>query len=170
MVICPDVGADPLTYIGKIYDKAKLKIIAIDPLADEYDKILSKYSLTPLIHTEKLEAEKLTQRFVENSFDLVFARNCIDHSYSPENAILEMLKVAKESCYVLLLHRPNEAEQENWRGLHQWNFSSENGDFIISSKNYKINFSRKYSNLCKVECRYDKADDMLYTQLLKMKS
>lgn len=165
-----DVGAGPLTYLGKIYDKAKLKIIAVDPLADEYDKILSKYSLTPLIRTKKLDAEELTKRFEEKSFDLVFARNCIDHSYSPENAILEMLKVVRENCYVLMLHRPNEAEQEKWRGLHQWNFSSEEGDFFISSKSTKINFSKKYSHLCKTECRYDAADGMLYTQLLKIKS
>lgn len=164
-----DVGAGPLTYIGKTYNSVKLNIIAVDPLAEEYDKILSTYSLVPIIHTDKLNAEELTERFAENSFDLVFARNCIDHSFSPENAILEMLKVVKEGCYVLLMHRPNEAEQENWRGLHQWNFSMVDNDLIISSKNYKINFSKKYSHLCKTECKYDSADDMLITQLLKIK-
>jgi len=165
-----DVGAGPLTYIGKIYNEIKLIIIAVDPLAEEYDKILLRYSLIPIIHTEKLDAEELSTRFAENSFDLVFARNCIDHSYSPENAILEMLKVVKEGNYVLLLHRPNEAEQENWRGLHQWNFSIEEGEFIISSKNYRINFSKKYSLLCTTECSYDPKDDMLKTQLLKNKT
>jgi SAM-dependent methyltransferase len=165
-----DVGAGPLTYVGKVYDKAAIKITAVDPLAEEYDIILSKYSLVPLIRTEKLDAEELTKKFAENSFDIVFARNCIDHSYSPEAAILEMLKVVKENCYVLLLHRPNEAEQENWRGLHQWNFSTEDGDFFISSKNEKTNFSKKYSHLCQTKCSYDAADDMLYTQLLKMKN
>ena len=168
-VMILDVGAGPLTYIGKIYNSVKLKIIAVDPLAEEYDKILYRYSLIPLIHTEKLDAEKLTKRFAENSFDLVFARNCIDHSYSPENAILEMLKVVKEGCYVLLLHRPNEAEQEKWRGLHQWNFSMEDENFVISSKNYKINFSKKYSHLCITKCEYDPTEDMLITKLLKTK-
>ncbi len=61
----------------------------------------------------KLEAEKITVRFKENIFDLVFARNSINHSYFPEISVLEMIKVIKKNCYVLLLHRTNEAEQEN---------------------------------------------------------
>lgn len=162
-----DVGAGPLTYLGKIYKDVKINIIAVDPLAEVYDKLLRKYSLVPLIRTKKLDAEKLTTKFAECSFDLVFARNCIDHSYSPVNAILEMLKVTRNNCHVLLMHRPNEAEKENWRGLHQWNFSEEEGDFIISSKEKKINFSRSYSNLCDIKCWYDITDDMLYTQILK---
>lgn len=162
-----DVGAGPLTYLGKVYGSCKLNITAVDPLANVYDKILERYSVVPLIRTRKLDAEKLTTEFSENSFDLVFARNCIDHSYCPEKAILEMLKVAKKNCHVLLMHRPDEAEKENWRGLHQWNFSEVNGDFIVSSKKNKLNFSKKYSSLCETRCRYDSEDDMLYTQLLK---
>ena len=147
-----DVGAGPLTYLGKVYENKIIKITAVDPLAKEYDKLLEKYSVDPLVRTEELEAEKLTKRFEENSFDLVFARNCIDHSFSPEKAILEMIKVCKRKCYILMMHIPNEAENENYKGLHQWNFSSDNGEFIISSKNDKVNFSDKFSHLCKAKC------------------
>ncbi len=162
-----DVGAGPFTYLGKIYEDVKLNIIAVDPLADEYDKILFKYSVSPLVHTKKLEAEKLTTKFNKNHFDLVFARNCIDHAYSPENAILEMLEVVKNKHYVLLMHRPNEAEHENWQGLHQWNFSIENEDFVISSKNFRVNFSEKYKNLFDTRCKYEEDDNMIYTYILK---
>ncbi len=162
-----DVGAGPFTYLGKVHDKIKLRINAVDPLADEYDKLFVKYSVNPIIHTEKLEAENLSKKFKENSFDLVFARNCIDHTYSPEESILEMLKVVKKNCYVLLMHKPNEAENEKWRGLHQWNFSSQDGAFFISSKNSELNFTKKYNNICNVECFYDSSIDMLYTKILK---
>ena len=162
-----DVGAGPFTYLGKIHKNIKLNITAVDPLADEYDKLLVKYSINPIIHTEKLNAENLSKKFNENSFDLVFARNCIDHTYSPENSILEMIKVVRKGCYVLLMHKPNEAENEKWRGLHQWNFSSQNGSFFISSKNFNMNFTQKFSAICKVECYYDSNIDMLYTKILK---
>lgn len=163
-----DVGAGPLTYIGKVYEKAKITIIAVDPLADEYDRILRKYNVVPQVRTKKLDAEKLTTVFPHNSFDFVFARNCIDHSYSPEIALLEMLKVVKAGHYMLLMHRPDEAEKEHWQGLHQWNFSAKDGDFIISSKNGSVNFSKKHKEICEVRCTYDRDDDMLHTIIRKI--
>ena len=150
-----DVGAGPLTYLGKTYKDEKINITSVDPLAGDYDKLLKKYNISPIIRTKKLAAEKLSRMFPKDSFDLVFARNCIDHSWSPEKAILEMIKVAKKNCYILMIHRPNEAMTENYTGLHQWNFSSDNGDFIISSKNKRLNFSQKYSYLCKISCNVE---------------
>ena len=144
-----DVGAGPLTCLGKKHEGKNVQITAVDPLADEYDKILEKHQIQPLVRTQKLTAEHLTNRFSPNSFSLVFARNCIDHSFNPEEAILKMIDVAKKNGYVLLEHRPNEAENENYLGLHQWNFSmSADGDFLISSKSETVNMTRKYAELC----------------------
>jgi ubiquinone/menaquinone biosynthesis C-methylase UbiE len=165
-----DVGAGPFTYLGKKYSKAKIKITAVDPLAEEYDRIMKKYNVTPIIRTKKLEAEKLTTMFSNDSFDFVFARNCIDHSYSPEKSILEMIKVIKINHYILLKHVPNEAEKEDWQGLHQWNFSNNGNDFIISSKTDKINFSEKYKNICVTVCTYIESDDMLNVTIKKVAS
>lgn len=132
-----DVGAGPLTYLGTKYKNKILKITPIDPLADEYEKILTKHSITPIIKTIKLAAEEISTQYKENTFDLVFARNCIDHSVSPEQSILEMIKVVKKNCCVYMIHRPNEAINENYRGFHQWNFSISDGDFLIGSKKMK---------------------------------
>jgi len=148
-----DVGAGPLTYLGKIYDGKHVNITAVDPLADEYDRILDKYQIQPLVRTQKLAAEDLTKRFPSSTYDLVFALNCIDHAYNPERAILQMIDVVKSGRYVLLEHRPNEAENQNYTGLHQWNFSlSANGDFLISSKFEKVNMTKKYAELCTITC------------------
>lgn len=163
-----DVGAGPLTYLGKKCSGKKIFIIPIDPLAEEYDKILKKYNVVPLIRTQKLSAENLTTRFPESCFDLVFARNCIDHAYNPEHAILQMIHVVTKGGYVLMEHRENEAEKESYRGLHQWNFSLDNsGNFIITSKNNKLNFSEKYKNICKIDCELDTENDWLITKILK---
>ena len=143
-----DVGAGPLTWLGKQLNGQAVDITAVDPLADEYDRILDRYQITPLVRTRKLAGEHLTDQFDENSFGLVFARNCIDHSLDPEQAIVQMIKVARKGGFVLLEHRPNEAENENYEGLHQWNFSmSDDHDFLISSKNDTLNMSRKYASL-----------------------
>lgn len=166
-----DVGAGPLTYLGKKCEGKHIHITAVDPLADEYDKILDKYHIQPPVRTEKLAAEELTKRFPPNAFDLVVARNCIDHAYNPERAILQMIDVVKSGCYVFLQHRPNEGEKENYAGLHQWNFSlSANGDFLISSKSSVVNMTKKYAELCSMTCEmvHEENDgDWLITRIQK---
>jgi len=148
-----DVGAGPLTYLGKIVEGKKIHISAVDALSNEYDRILKNYEIEPLVRTEELDAERLTTRFSTNTFDLVFARNCIDHSYDPELAIEQMILVVKRGCYVLMEHHPDEAKTENYSGQHQWNFSmSELGDFLIRSRRSVVNITKKYSKLCDVTC------------------
>ena len=166
-----DVGAGPLTFLGKVYEGKCINITAVDPLADEYDKILNKYQFQPLVRTQKLAAENLTKRFPSNKFDLVFARNSIDHAYNPERAILQMINVVKSGRYVLLEHTPNEAENANYSDLHQWNFSmSINGDFLISSKFEKVNMTKKYAELCTMTCELvneGRHGDFLITRIRK---
>lgn len=163
-----DVGAGPLTTLGKVFSDININIIAIDPLADEYNKLMAKYNITPIIRTINLTAEDLENYFSENSFDLVFASNSIDHTYSPEKSILSMLKVVKKNHFVYLKHRLNEAISENWKGLHQWNFSHDKNDFIISSRNQTINFSQKYKSVCETTCNYKINENMLSVRIKKL--
>jgi SAM-dependent methyltransferase len=166
-----DVGAGPLTYLGKVFDGKPVAITAVDPLADEYDRIFEKYQIHPLVRSQNLAAEELTTRFAPNTFDLVFARNCIDHAYDPEKAILQMVEVVKPGRYVLLEHKPNEAENSSYSGLHQWNFSlSPEGDFLISSKAGQVNVTKKYADVCTVTGEIvieGGANDWLITRIQK---
>lgn len=167
-----DVGAGPLTYLGKKLPGKVVKITAVDPLADEYDRILSSNGVSPLVRTIKMEAENLSAGFPSNTFDLVFARNCIDHSYDPEEAILQMLDVAKAGAFVLLEHRVNEAENQEYAGLHQWNFSiSKEGDFLIRSKRRTTNMTKKHSARCAITCEIvdeGSGGDLLVTRIRKL--
>lgn len=162
-----DVGAGPMTMMGKRYDGRIIDITAVDPLADEYDKILERYGIVPAIRTQKCAAEELSERYGEGAFDMAYARNSIDHTYNPEMAVLEMLQVVRRGSYVLLEHIQNEAIKENWEGLHQWNFSMEGGDFIISWKGGRVNFTEKYREVCDTECVHDKERDWIWVRLRK---
>jgi SAM-dependent methyltransferase len=166
-----DVGAGPLTYLGKTQPGRRIRITAVDPLADEYDRLLSQHGIRPLVRTQKLAAEQLTERFPPESFDLVFARNSIDHSFDPELAIGQMISVVKKGGYVLLEHQPNEAEGEHYTGLHQWNFSmSASGDFMIASRLRSVNMTRKYAAQCRITCemvRDEEAEVLVVTRILR---
>lgn len=165
-----DVGAGPLTYLGKVAQGKTLHIHAVDALADKYDEILHKYGIDPLVRTEKVDAESLATRFSPNSFDLVFARNCIDHAYSPERAIKEMLTVTKKGCYVLMEHHPNEAKKQGYTGLHQWNFAmSDSGAFLIASSHSTVNITETLREWCDVDCELttDVGENWLITRFRK---
>ena len=142
-----DVGSGPLTVLGKTHPSKDLIIVATDALAHKYDDLLSKYGIDPPVRTISANAEVLTRVFPENSFDLVYAQNSLDHSYDPLEAIRQMIGVAKEGRFIVLDHVENEAENEHYRGLHQWNFSVQEGDFVISSRSIVIDVSRELSAL-----------------------
>jgi SAM-dependent methyltransferase len=165
-----DVGAGPLTVLGKKADDRVIKITAVDALANEYDKILRKYGVQPVIRTQQLKAEELTKQYSANTFDFCFARNCLDHAYSPEQAVLQMIEVVKRGRYVLLEHHPNEADNADYSGLHHWNFDvSSSGDFLIRSKFSITNMTKKYADLFTISCELlrEGGDDWLITRILK---
>lgn len=137
-----DVGSGPLSILGKVHNGTLLDITATDPLADFYAEIAENHGVHRPIPVVKAFAEDLTSFFDSNYFDLVHCQNALDHSFEPLRAIFQMLEVVKMNGVVLLRHIPNEAENENYSGFHQWNFDVEDGCFIIWNRHERINVNR----------------------------
>lgn len=145
-----DVGAGPLTYLGKHWDGWTLQITAVDPLAEAYDELLQKHKVQPLVRTRKGYAERLTELFPVDTFDLVHARNCIDHSYDPMLAIRQMVAVAKPGGLVYMHHAVNEAEQQKHEGFHQWNLYDAGGDLFVGNRAETINVTQALAGVAEV--------------------
>ncbi len=73
----------------------------------------------------------MTTVFPESTFDLVVAHNALDHSHDPVEALRAAVHVVKPSCWVALWHIENEGKLASYSDLHQWNFSQEDGRFVI---------------------------------------
>jgi SAM-dependent methyltransferase len=127
-----DVGAGPLTTLGKTWEGHEMEITAIDPLAERYDELLARLNITPPVRTLPGHGEKVLELFPENHFHLAYASNALDHAYEPLRAIRQMIAAVQPGCYVYLWHFANEGLHEYYRGLHQWNFDIRDDDFIIS--------------------------------------
>jgi SAM-dependent methyltransferase len=142
-----DVGAGPLTTVGKVWPGHEICLVPVDPLAELYDQALADVGLVPPVRTIYAEAEKLTAFFERDSFDLVVCANALDHCYNPFQAIDEMLSVVMPGGSVLLLHLPNEAENESYSGFHQWNFWNYKENFVAWNRKgvYVVNriFARR---------------------------
>lgn len=150
-----DAGAGPLTVLGKSWDKRQIKITAVDCLGDEYNLKLKEHEIVPLIRTEQCEVECLLQKFPTNQFDLAHIRNALDHSYDPILGLLQMIAVVKPGGYVILAHNVNEAENENYEGMHQWNFCAEhdeqNRDFVIWNRSLRIGVNQLLKSIADLE-------------------
>lgn len=126
-----DVGSGPLTVLGKRWGDRKLEITAVDPLADRYAKLFERVGLEPLVRPVCGEAERVSELYPHDSFDLVYAQNCIDHGFDPLLSIQQMLKLVKPRRFVLLEHAIDEGDYMKYAGPHQWNFNAEDGRFAI---------------------------------------
>jgi len=126
-----DVGAGPLTSVGTIWSGRTVFVTAIDPEAAEYDRLLAKYGIIPPCRTAFGDAENLS-RFVQSSaFDLVHARNCIDHSRDVLMAVSEMVQAVKPGRYVYLNHHVREGRNERYSMNHQWDMFPRRGRFYV---------------------------------------
>lgn len=147
------MGAGPVTVLGKIWNGHRLDITAVDPLGEEYGRLLEKYDIVPPVKTQTAPAEELIKYFAENAFDVVYARNCIDHSYAPVQAVQQMIAVTRPGGCIVLQHESNEGSNELYRGLHQWNFRQENGDFVVASPaRPSVNVSKQFAHLARFSC------------------
>jgi len=130
-----DVASGPMTWIGKKWDDHSIRIDPVDILAPRYKQLLAKHKIIPLIETRYATIEELSHSVPHNEYDLVFCKNALDHAKNPMQGIREMLKVVKPGSFVLLHNHRNEAINEGYTQLHQWNFDVDGGRFLISNRN-----------------------------------
>ncbi len=161
-----DVGAGPLTILGKRLGNRDVTIVAVDPLADFYASLLAHHGIKPLVRTEKCAGEELRAMFDVDEFDLAYAHNCLDHSFDALRCIREMVAVVKPGHAVAMTHFENEAVREKYKGLHQWNFfRAENGHFHISSARETVDVTEQLASMADVTCSVAKG--VIYCEIVK---
>lgn len=134
-----DVGAGPVTALGYRYPGKRLTIVPIDPLADEYERLLRNAGLDPPIPTIQVAGEALLQHFGPHRFDMAYAVNALDHSADPFTIISNMVDVVRPGGVVLLRHKRNEGESARYGGLHQWNFDVVDDSLILWNNAFEVN-------------------------------
>jgi SAM-dependent methyltransferase len=126
-----DVGAGPVTSLGFRYPGKTLTIVPVDPLADEYERLLRDAELDPPVRTIRVAGEDLVEHFGSRRFDIAYASNSLDHSADPFTIISNMAAVVRPGGIVLLRHKRNEGESARYGGLHQWNFDVVDGSLLL---------------------------------------
>jgi len=145
-----DVGAGPQTVVGRSDGPKELEVVAIDPLASHYTEMLARNGIEPLVPTLYGEAEKVDE-YGLGLFDITFSRNALDHCYDPLAAIKAMLATIKPTGAVVFVGYVNEGVNENYNGLHQWNFMpTEHGDVIVWNRSRVVLLSNHLGDAWRV--------------------
>jgi SAM-dependent methyltransferase len=137
-----DVGAGPVTWLGFRYPGKRLTIVAVDPLADEYDRLLADAELDPPVRTIGVSGEALLEHFGSRRFDIAYASNALDHSADPLAIISNMVALVREGGVVLLRHKRNEGQQALYGGLHQWNFDARDDRLVLWNEAIEIDVGK----------------------------
>lgn len=159
-----DVGAGPVTNLGYRYPGKDLSITAIDPLADDYDRLLEEAGRRPPIRTLALPGEHLVAYFGNHAFDIARAANSLDHSAAPFSIVENMVGVVRSGGVVLLRHARNEGEQERYEGLHQWNFDIADGHLILWNNAARIDVTQALADRARVEATLE--GDEIYVRIV----
>jgi SAM-dependent methyltransferase len=154
-----DVGAGPASTVGHRFGETALEVVAVDPLADRYDRLLDDAGLVPPVRTEALDGERLLERFGPDRFDIAYSRNALDHAVDPVLIVEQMVAVVRRGGHVLLRHARNEAVHQDYVQLHQWNFDERDGDFIVWRGDEESNVTELLAGRAEVTCRRDLGED-----------
>jgi SAM-dependent methyltransferase len=140
-----DVGAGPLTALGYRYPGKILAIVPVDPLADEYDRLLRSVGLEPPVRTIRVAGEDLLEHFGARRFDIAYAVNALDHSADPLEIISNMVALVRPGGSVLLRHKRNEGKSARYSGLHQWNFDVADGALRLWNDAVDVDVGRTFA-------------------------
>lgn len=146
-----DVGAGPLTTLGTEVPGKKVSLTAVDELGEQYRRLLERHSISPVVWTEPCSGEELSKHYGEESFDIAYAENALDHTVDPLRVIQNMVSIVKPGGYVILNHHVNEGDQEDYGHLHQWNFEERGGRCVLWRGRERHDLAEVFADNCKIE-------------------
>ena len=158
-----DVGAGPASTVGK---HRSVELTAIDPLGEEYHRLLEKHGIRVPVPTQQIAGEDLHRHFPKDHFDITHARNSLDHSEWPLNIITNMLDVTKPGGHVVLVHSSREADKQGWKGLHKWNFYRSGDGYFIEGKGERTDVVTTFADRANIWL-YDEGPDWVRVVMRK---
>jgi SAM-dependent methyltransferase len=147
-----DVGAGPVTSLGKNFPGKRIHITATDPLADEYNRLLELSELVAPVRTLQCEGEHLLDLFAPGTFDIAYSHNALDHCYNPLHVIQNMIALVKSDGLVFLQHAKNEAIRQQGFGMHLWNFDIRGGSLVLWNESQLVDVTSYVQDEAQVVC------------------
>ena len=123
-----DVGSGVVSLLHGTIDSDKL--VACDPLADEYAKFFN-YNGHRVNQPIAKSAESLD---LNTKFNIVHISNALDHCQDVQKAYSNLYACVDVNGYLILQSFANEGSYENYEGFHQWNLNTIDNQLILTNK------------------------------------
>ena len=153
-----DVGAGPLTILGKRHPRRRLEIVATDPLAEEYDRLLKEFGITPPVRSRPCRGEDVARTFGRHVFDIAHARNSIDHSADPMQVLESMVAAVRPGGTIVLRHYRREGQNTGYAHIHQWNFDLQDERLVIWGRRRRYDLARRLDGRASVRARVQRGE------------
>lgn len=145
-----DVGCALSYAFGNIINGTEADVRYVDPLAPFYNKILERYKIQrPRITYGMVEA--LSASFAPGSVTFIHIRNALDHCANPFGGILQALSTLRIGGVLYLNHFRNEAQNEGYRGFHQYNITEQDGHLILWNRDNSIDVTEALAGFATTE-------------------
>jgi SAM-dependent methyltransferase len=114
-----DVGCGPLSQIAYVQAKGAV-LLGLDELARSYKTLLGDYGITPncAMLPVNLDLDRDTDIFVQSAA-LVWMRNALDHTSSPDQAFKNLVKMVAPGGDLVVSGIVREGKHQNYVGMHQ---------------------------------------------------
>ena len=115
-----DVGCGPVTSFAYLAYEGLADVVGVDPLAGRYTRLLADFGFESPAEQLDGAGEWLDELVPEREFDIVTARNALDHHQCPPLAWMRMFERTRVGGYLFQSHSIREATKEGWKQLHQF--------------------------------------------------
>lgn len=126
-----DVGSGPISVLLWGHDAGLLELTCIDPLAEDYRRLFTKYGMAQPLPVLTGLGEEMDY---SQAYHLVFARNALDHCLSPSVVLQNMVKATIPGGLVVICSAVNEGTAQSWSGTHQHNVNLEDANLTITNR------------------------------------
>ena len=154
-----DVGSGPFSRCGGYSKDHVLNMTYVDPLGNVYENLKSIYKVSNGVFVKRGFVELLDKIFGKNSFDVVHMSNALDHCFDPIFGLMQLISVCKIGGKVILRHNENEALNEQYSGLHQWNIAINNYKFMIWNETKTIDVNEILSDFVDFKLSKNEVED-----------
>ncbi len=138
-----DVGSGPYPIAGQLLDGVDVDIHWCDQ--QDFQYFWDKWQAVPIFKIEQENMEKLS--YADNSYDIVYTINALDHTRNAEQAVKEMIRVCKPGGWVYidchLIQHTNRGHNHHWDALEVGAFENEKGYFDLKEYGFDITFIDK---------------------------
>jgi len=155
-----DIGCGPVSSLAYLVHEGLADVLGLDAVANEYAELLAQYDIRSPVKQVQGIGEYMDREFADNSFDIVFCRNALDHHQCPALAWLNMFKLAKVGGQIIQSHSIREATKEGWKQLHQFDlYPDEELQLCIEDSSGHSFSLTKYLPITKTEHRLNVNED-----------